>query len=536
MTIAANRPLKGARPRAWGGRALGWWLTELRACRADLRRFIATRGRRSVTIEAGERYWLLRRGERPIGQVDAAAGEAAGLLRPDPHRRAAARAVIVEIPPERALAKTVVLPSGAGGQLDRVLGFEIARHFPFPAERVYFHHRIVGKDDGGAVTVEIVAVPRDIVDGICAALAEAGLRPAAIAVSAGPRSKPLFLPAAMLPAARARARHDALGIATVLAAIAALVSRPLAQDSALRSIDRELAALKPRAEAALGAGEAERHASERSAAILALRAARPPLVAALDALSRDLPNGSWLLSLSVAGREIVMDGLAPVGGDDRVGAGKEPRRHRHCVPLAAHPRRFRARAFPARRHAGRGEAMTVASRPAFGRIAALAILAALVALFCVGPLAVYGELIADNNDALAAKAALLRRYRALAATPTSRLAGGAGAALPGRAGIASVGLAAGNSQEQRRGGAGSSSGAAGAARRGAVRRDEDRGAGARQRRYGEPARPDLRDRDRAAGPLSRQSVDPIAMRASPARRRRARLPARHFRLQGGARS
>jgi hypothetical protein len=55
-----------------------------------------------------------------------------------------------------------------------------------------------------------------------------------------------------------------------------------------------------------------------------------------------------------------------------------------------------------------------AAGPVFSRIAALAILAALVALFCVGPLAAYGDLVAGNNDALATKAAVLQRYRALA--------------------------------------------------------------------------------------------------------------------------
>ena len=60
--------------------------------------------------------------------------------------------------------------------------------------------------------------------------------------------------------------------------------------------------------------------------------------------------------------------------------------------------------------------MTLAERPALGRVAALAILAILVVLFCGGPLAAYCGLVADNNDALATKAALLQRYRALAET------------------------------------------------------------------------------------------------------------------------
>ncbi|HYM72732.1 MAG TPA: PilN domain-containing protein [Stellaceae bacterium] len=312
MTIAANNPLKSARPPARIGRALGWWLGELRGCGDDLRRWAVTRGRGTVTIEAGERYWLLRQGQRPIGQVDWQSADPAQVRNLIPP--AQQRGVVVEIPPERALSKIVDFPAGAKGQLDRIVEFEIARHFPFPAKRVYFHHRLVPRGDGGGATiaVEIVAVPRDVVDGIGAVLAEAGLRPAGIAVLAGADSQPLFLPAAVLGArAAASPATRRLGFAAALAAVAAAVSWPLAQQAQLTRIEHELAVLKPRAEAALRAGEAQRHDSERSDAVLGLRAGRPPLVTVLDALSRDVPDGSYLLSLSVSGREVVMDGLSP---------------------------------------------------------------------------------------------------------------------------------------------------------------------------------------------------------------------------------
>ena len=311
MTIVANGPLKSARSRAWGGRALGWWIGELTACVRDLRRAAAIRGRRNVTIEAGERYWLLRQGQRPIGQIDTEGGESAELRRVLPVA-SGRRAVIVEIPPERTLAKTIALPGGAKGQLDRILGFEIARHFPFPAERVYFQHRPVKGTGDGAVRVEIVAVSREIVDGIAATLAELGLRAAAIAVH-GAGATPLYLSTdALGDGTRTRAPSTRLlGLALGLTALAALVSWPLAQQAELNALDREIGGLKPRAETALRVGEAERSAAERSAAILALRGGRPPLVAALDKLSRDLPDGAWLLSLSISGHDVVLDGLAP---------------------------------------------------------------------------------------------------------------------------------------------------------------------------------------------------------------------------------
>jgi len=311
MTIAANRPLNGARSRAWGRRVLSWWLGELRGCRNDLRRALAMRGKRSITIEAGERYWLLRQGQRPAGQIDRQADETEQLRHLIPS--ASRRSVVVEIPAERVLAKTITLPAGAAGRLDRVLGFEIARHFPFPAERVYFRHRVTGRDEiAGAMRVEIVAVPREVVDAVCTVLGEAGLRPAAIAVP-GADAKPMFLPADALGAEGRKAAPATrlLGLAAGLTALAALASWPLAQRAELDAMDRDIAMLKPRAEAALKAGEAERSAGQRSAVILALRTGRPPLVAALDTLSRDLPDGAWLTSLSINGRDVVMDGLAP---------------------------------------------------------------------------------------------------------------------------------------------------------------------------------------------------------------------------------
>lgn len=72
--------------------------------------------------------------------------------------------------------------------------------------------------------------------------------------------------------------------------------------------------------------------------------------------------------------------------------------------------------------------MTLAERPNLGRISALAILAALIALFCLGPVAAYWGWVAGNADALTDKAAVLQRYRTLAGAET-KAAGPAGPAL-----------------------------------------------------------------------------------------------------------
>jgi len=74
--------------------------------------------------------------------------------------------------------------------------------------------------------------------------------------------------------------------------------------------------------------------------------------------------------------------------------------------------------------------MTLTEHTTVGRGAALAILAMLVALFCIGPLAAYFALIANNSDEIATKQALLQRYRTLAsAGPTAPAPTSTGPAL-----------------------------------------------------------------------------------------------------------
>ena len=319
MSIATDRTLKGPRAAAWPARALRWWLGELRGAWEDVVRRAQTGGGNAVTIEAGERYWVLRRKQRPIGQIDFASAEdeERPLLLAEAVAASGASAILVEIPPERVLSKLVSYPANARAELDRIIAFDIPRHFPFPAERVVYRYRILPRTgpsaDGASLAVEVVAVPREIVTTICAELAGAGLAPSGIALVSGTSSEPLLLPGSAVPQGRRALSpvNRRLAVALAAAGVAALASWPLAQRAQLGAIERQIVELKPRAEAALKARERREHDAERTRAIVALRSVRPPLVAALDALSRDLPDKAWLLSLTVSGRDVVMDGLSP---------------------------------------------------------------------------------------------------------------------------------------------------------------------------------------------------------------------------------
>jgi general secretion pathway protein L len=312
MTIAAGKPSK--RALGWAGRAVAWWLGELGALWGDVARRFAFERRNAIVIEAGERYWLLRHRQRPLGQIDRSALEMdemrAILARVAPEARS--RPILVEIPHERVLTKRITLPAVAQPELERILRFEIARHFPFPAERVHFRHRILARG-GGTIEIEIVAVARETVAEICAALDAAGLAASGIRLAGATGAAPLALPRAVLGRSATRLKRGDRALLAALGVLAlAAIASPIVHDRlALASVERDIDAVRPQAQAMLDARQKQADASARTAGPLRLEAARPPLVSVLDALTKAVPDGAWLQSLNVSGTEIVIDGLAP---------------------------------------------------------------------------------------------------------------------------------------------------------------------------------------------------------------------------------
>jgi general secretion pathway protein L len=318
MTAAADNEAK----RSWGaaGRALHWWLGELRGMWDDVARRFDVRRRSAIVIEAGERYWIVRQRQRVLGQIDRAAPDAEDIRRTLTRlglRAGGSAPLVVEFPQERVLTRRIALPTSAQGEIDRVLQFEIARLFPFPAERVHFRHRVIAQGslalDRGTIEVEVVAVAREVVAEIVDALAEAGLRPSAICIAGGAGATPLYLPVtAVGNGTRALAGPNrALLIALGVLAVAALASPVIHDRLQLAAAESAIEGLKSAAQGALDTRDRQRIEAAQAASPLRLRAARPPLVAVLDALTKAVPDGAWLMSVNISGRELVIDGLSP---------------------------------------------------------------------------------------------------------------------------------------------------------------------------------------------------------------------------------
>ena len=311
MTVAADHS-RGA--RAFIERALHWWFAELRATYHDLARAASIGIRNDPVLEAGERYWVLRHRQRPLGQIDRTVADADDTTRELRRILAAGqRQLTVEIPPERALIKRIRLPAMAQSEIGRVLRFEIGRHFPFPAERVYFRHRVVdaGSAAHGTIEVELVAVPREIVADILRTLRAADMHVKAVAVAGVGGTAPTLLPVASTGRRPLARGERALSMLLAVLVVAALASPVLRDRTRLAAIERETDALEPRVKALLDARDRQQRAAEQVAGPLRLKSSRPPLVALLDDLTKAVPDGAWLQSLTLSGRELVIDGLSP---------------------------------------------------------------------------------------------------------------------------------------------------------------------------------------------------------------------------------
>jgi general secretion pathway protein L len=80
------------------------------------------------------------------------------------------------LPPEQVLRRTLALPLAVEENLRQALAFELDRYTPFRAEQVYFDFRVLGRDaDRKSLSVELAAVPRSTVDQGVARAATLGL-------------------------------------------------------------------------------------------------------------------------------------------------------------------------------------------------------------------------------------------------------------------------------------------------------------------------------------------------------------------------
>lgn len=221
--------------------------------------------------------------------------------------------IVLALPHDRVLCKTLTLPLATEENLRQVLEFQMEEYTPFSVSQVYFCHRVAGRDFvQGQLAVEFAATPRDAVDEALKTLANWGCVVRAVVtedmLAAG---NPVnLLPSAQVKPASLLTQGLNPWLATLVMLLAtAAMAMPLV-------IKREaVIQMLPWVEKGKTAAEAtdalrrelEAKVNEHNY-LPGKRLALPPVIVALEELTRILPDDTWVQQLDIKSKELQIQG------------------------------------------------------------------------------------------------------------------------------------------------------------------------------------------------------------------------------------
>ena len=224
------------------------------------------------------------------------------------------REVVLCLPNEKVLVKTLSLPAVAEENLREVLGFEMDRQTPFSLDQVYYDYTITGRDSkAGTLNLELMVTPRPFLDELLGTLADMGFQPSQATTCREQSGQPQ--PVNLLPETARKRGHDtarylnlALGV-IVLALLLGVIALPLFNK--LHIIN----ALEARSEMVTGKAEVTRRLREEveqlgadSRFLVDKKQASPLALEIIDELTRILPDDTWINRLDIKGKEVQIQG------------------------------------------------------------------------------------------------------------------------------------------------------------------------------------------------------------------------------------
>jgi general secretion pathway protein L len=286
-------------------RAANWWLEELRSllpgstdqatnASGSTIIFKIAGDTVSTRILSGESELSLM----PVDIDSLAAGALSGELLPgitDSTR------IVIQLTEDDAILTTLQFPIATEENLRRVIGFEMDRHTPFDADSVYFDFEVVAKT-GGTLTVNLLVVPRIIVDGLLGALHDIGLNVDQILADASnsqSNDKLNLLPPELRRQSGKKRQKSGGKLWRVAAVLAAVVYLIPATSLILHNgrLEKRVEVLRLESAELVAGRQKLVKILEPSAFFTSLRNAKPRAIELLDDLSRIVPDDTWISSL-----------------------------------------------------------------------------------------------------------------------------------------------------------------------------------------------------------------------------------------------
>ena len=293
-----------------------WWFAQLAGLLPDIVTRVSSRPSNAAIIEIDSRaasLWLPSNGTAVCtaraSLSEFGLGELARVVVAQNTKPAL---LLLRLPAERVLQKRLSLPLAARRDLTNVLGFEIDRETPFTREEAYWTYAVRGHDkERGRLDVDLLIVPRNYVDTFIEFARRAGLDPDGIEVGEDGKSCAI-IPLGIGKRIRIRGDRPLIPLAAAAATVALVaIAAPFAnQEWEIASADSALASLEAPASEA-GALRRSADQSARTATFLRSQGEHyGRTLASLAAVTRALPDESYLTALTLRAGRLTMTGLS----------------------------------------------------------------------------------------------------------------------------------------------------------------------------------------------------------------------------------
>jgi general secretion pathway protein L len=225
--------------------------------------------------------------------------------------RAAGKRVVLRLRQTDVLAKTVSFPIAAEPHVHQALSFQMDQETPFTPDEIYWSHFVSRRDrQSGRLSVRLLLVPRQRLAALLGALDRVGIVPNRAEIGDGPdqdRSLPLDDGAALVGAPRRALLWPAAACCLVLA-LGTIATPFVRQEISLASLDQEIAAGRA---TATEAEQLRRDLDRLSGTVDLVESERDKagrLLATLAALTRALPDDTYLTEVTMQQRKVTLSG------------------------------------------------------------------------------------------------------------------------------------------------------------------------------------------------------------------------------------
>jgi len=295
-----------------------WWIGELIATLpANAREAIANANRRIVVVLDNEE-WLFSE-IKDSGQVAIARLPADAVKLPD-DLSAQINELVLILPANKVLQRTLTLPLAAEENLREVLGFEMDRHTPFAVHQVYYDFRVTDRQSAtNSITLDLVVSPKTVVDDFLGKMAQLGLAADTITTrDQNSELKPVnLLSTAMRPSKpfRAPRLNTVLALMCVLLFVVALVLPPLLNKNKVAQLEQEILAAEATGQSGLELRRDVERITKTSEFLTQEKLSSVMILQILDEATRVLPDNTWLVRFDVTGAEIQLQGQSTSASD-----------------------------------------------------------------------------------------------------------------------------------------------------------------------------------------------------------------------------